>query len=66
MEHESWLMVKSQRGWKLGKPRNDIKRTHSSLVSWEELPEDEMEKNRQIVRRIPEYLSTAGFEIYPL
>lgn len=66
MEHERFVVERRRMGWTLGEPRDDPKKIHPSLMPWEELPEKEKEKNRQMVSRIPEYLSSAGFEIYTL
>jgi len=67
MEHDRWLRDKMAAGWTYAPPpRNDAKKTHPSLVPWEDLPEAEKEKDRQAVQAIPELLAKAGFEIYKL
>ncbi len=64
MEHNRWMANKMAAGWTYAPPpRDDVKKTHPCLVPWEELPDDEREKDRQAVRGIPEFLATAGFEI---
>jgi len=63
MEHRRWLDDKIKAGWRYGSVRDHDQKTHPSLVSWEVLPEDEREKDRQAVRAIPELLAAAGFEI---
>ena len=49
-------------GWTLG-ARDDKARTHPSLVPWDELPESEKEKDRDVVRAIPDLLAAAGLTI---
>jgi len=67
MEHERWIKDKMAAGWTYAPPpRDDAKNTHPCLVPWEELPEEEKEKDRQAVRQIPKLLSQMGFEIYKL
>lgn len=67
MEHERWAESKKQARWTEGKPgekKNDEKRTHPCLVDWEKLPESEKRKDRQAVKKIPDLMEIAGFEIY--
>ncbi len=64
MEHDRWMKDKRAAGWTYAPPpRDDAKKTHPCLVPWEELPENEREKDRQAVRAIPELLAAVGFEI---
>jgi hypothetical protein len=63
MEHKSWCKGKKGDGWRYG-PDKDIRRkTNPSLVPWEELPEEEKEKNREFIRGLPRLLARAGFQI---
>lgn len=65
MEHDRWMKEKLDDGWKYAPgPKNNEKKTHPSLVSWEELSEEEREKDRSAVRNIPKLLAQAGFQIY--
>ena len=66
IEHERWVSEKLLNGWKYGKKRNDKRKIHPCIKKWNNLPENEKEKDRQTVRRIPEFLAEAGFEIYRL
>lgn len=66
MEHDRWMAEKVQSGWRYGLPRDDAKKLHPCLVPWEELPEEEKDKDRQAVRQIPELLAQAGFEIFQI
>ncbi|MEW6386502.1 MAG: RyR domain-containing protein [Thermodesulfobacteriota bacterium] len=67
MEHDRWLKDKMTAGWSYAPPpRNDEKKTHPCLVPWEQLPEEEKDKDCQAVRQIPVLLSEMGFEIYKM
>ena len=44
--HEVWAETRIKQGWKYGKQRNDELKTHPCLVSYEELPEEEKEYDR--------------------
>ena len=67
MEHDRWMTDKIAAGWTYAPPpRDDAKKTHPCLVPWDELPEEEKDKDRQAVLQIPELLAQAGFEIYNL
>jgi voltage-gated potassium channel Kch len=62
LEHERWMSERAGAGWSLG-PRDDEARTHPSFVQWEELPEQEREKDRAVVREIPNLLAMIGYTI---
>jgi hypothetical protein len=65
MEHEHWVEERLKDGWKYAPgPKNDKKRISPSLVPWDELIEEEKEKDRNPVRNIPKFLAKAGFQIY--
>jgi homoserine dehydrogenase len=51
-EHERWRSAEA--------PRNP---GHPSLVPWDELSEEEKEKDREAIRGIPQLLASAGFEM---
>ena len=63
LEHELWRQVKKADGWTYGEQRDENKRTHPDLVSWDDLPEGEQEKNLAVVRQIPALLARIGFQI---
>ena len=65
MEHEDWVEERQKDGWKYTPGPKDIKKKKiSSLIPWEELSEEEKEKDRNPVRNIPGFLAKAGFQIY--
>lgn len=63
MEHARWSEERLRDGWRWGKKRDIIKKTSPYLVVWSELPEDVKERDRQTVRKIPEFLAKVGLEI---
>ena len=57
MEHERWTAEKLLDGWRYtGGIKNTEARLSPNLISWEELPEFEREKDRDSVRNIPRLL----------
>ena len=49
------------KGYVWGPQGDDERKTHSSLVEWEELPEEEKEQNRRAARDIPNKLAEIGY-----
>jgi hypothetical protein len=62
-EHDRWMDAKLASGWVYGPETDPDRRTHSYLVPWEELPEDEKEKDRDLVKGIPKIVFRAGYTI---
>jgi hypothetical protein len=62
-EHQRWVTRKVKTGWRHGKTRDDEKKTHPCIVSWERLPADEREKDRVLIARLPEIVTWAGLTI---
>jgi hypothetical protein len=62
-EHDGWMQFKIANGWKYGVPRNDKMKTHNALVRFQDLSEDDKEKDRENVRRYPEIVKKAKFKI---
>jgi hypothetical protein len=66
MEHERWMQQKLDTGWKYAKTTNKAKKLHEDLVSWHDLPHDEQEKDRGLVKGIPKILEKAGYTMVKL
>ena len=66
VEHIRWSWEKRLNGWKLGSNKNDIKRTHPSLIPYEQLSESEKEKDRELVKLIPAFLQDIDYEAFPV
>lgn len=62
VEHMRWCWEKRLNGWIFGPVRDDKKKTHPSLVPYEELSESEKRKDRELVRHIPSLLRDIGYE----
>jgi ppGpp synthetase/RelA/SpoT-type nucleotidyltranferase len=62
-EHGRWNVERLRDGWRYGRPRDDSRKIHDCLVSWEELPDDIKRYDRDAVRGFPEILAKAGLEV---
>jgi hypothetical protein len=62
MEHRRWSAERLLRGWRLG-PRNNDRRLHPDLIPFEDLDDAGREKDRAVVRTMPEVLALAGLSI---
>jgi voltage-gated potassium channel Kch len=63
IEHRRWCAERLLAGWERGAARDDARRLHPSLVPWDELSETEREKDRQVVKAIPEIARAAGYHV---
>jgi serine phosphatase RsbU (regulator of sigma subunit) len=64
VEHIRWCWDKILHGWVYGKVKDDRKRTHSSIIPYEDLSESEKEKDRELVRLIPALLQDIDFDVF--
>ncbi len=62
-EHERFVRAKLEEGWRPGPEEDERMKIDPSLVPWEELPEDERDKDRAQVRGIPRILARAGYAV---
>ena len=58
-EHARWVARKLKTGWRYGEPRDNAKRLHPSIRPWEELSESERDKDRMMVREMPDIVDAA-------
>jgi hypothetical protein len=63
LEHERWMRDKLETGWSHAAVTDKAAKLHQALVDWEQLPESEKEKDREMVRGIPRILAKAGYAI---
>jgi hypothetical protein len=63
LEHERWVKDKLNAGWKGAAKTDKGKKLHKALVPWADLPDEEKEKDREMVRGIPRILAKAGFAV---
>lgn len=66
LEHERWMAEKQQAGWRHGQKKDNEAKTHPCLVTYDQLPPDEQEKDRNAVRQIPVLLARVGFRVHRL
>jgi len=64
LEHERWMREKQSAGWVWGPEKDEQKKTNPNITTWEELPENIKELNRDMVRNLPDTLSKVGLKIY--
>lgn len=65
IEHDHWVEERLKDGWEYAPGEKDAQNKKSPwLVPWDKLPEEEKEKDRNPVRKIPDFLAKAGLQIY--
>ncbi|RPJ63563.1 MAG: hypothetical protein EHM12_01990, partial [Dehalococcoidia bacterium] len=64
MEHTRFVDERLRAGWRYGSPKDDINKISPTLIPWDELSEEEKNKDRTTVTAIPEFLAKAGFQVY--
>jgi voltage-gated potassium channel Kch len=63
-EHDRWMAALQADGWTYAPPPKDPdKRTHPLLIGWQDLPENEKEKDRDSIRAIPRMLARVGYAV---
>ena len=62
-EHSRWMQSKLDDGWVYGPEIDRAKKLNKCLVPWKDLPEEEKDKDRDLVRGIPVILARAGYAI---
>ena len=65
-EHEHWMENALDGGWQFGAEKDAEHKTHPDLVPWEELTDEEQERDRESVRRIPSLLAQAKVDFLRL
>ena len=61
--HDVWAAGRIAEGWKYGKERDDERKEHPFLVSYNELPESEKEFDRNTAMETLKVIGLLGFEI---
>ncbi len=61
-EHERWMRDLGP-GWRYGRPTDKERKVHEAYLPWNDLPEEQKEKDRNLVREIPTILARAGYVI---
>lgn len=63
LEHQRWVRERTDDGWRYGTQRDDARRLHPALLTWDDLSEDMRERNQDAIRELPAILADAGFRI---
>lgn len=66
LEHKRYVDAKLEAGWRYGPERDEEEKLHPTLVPWNKLPEEEKDKDRDLVRGIPRILARAGYTVVKL
>ena len=66
VEHMRWSWEKRLNGWTLGDIKDEVKRTHPSLIPYDLLSESEKEKDRELVKLVPAFLQDIEYEAFPV
>jgi len=61
--HEVWAATRIAQGWTFGPERDDARKHHPCLVSYDELPESEREYDRNTAVETLKLILSLGFEI---
>jgi hypothetical protein len=61
-EHERWMRGLGT-GWRSGDATDKPAKVHVAYRPWEELPEDQRDKDRNLVRELPALLHKAGYTV---
>lgn len=61
--HEVWATQRIKEGWTYGENKDSIKKTTPCLVSYEELPEEEKEYDRNTAEETLKLIIKLGFTI---
>lgn len=66
IEHDRWCCERRLNGWTYGKTRNNEQKHHPSLLPFDELTDDDREKNRVLTRLIPVLLKDMAYVATPI
>lgn len=65
-EHKRWSLEKKEDGWKYGSKIDEKKKTHPSLVPWDNLQQDEKNNIIEDIKAWPKILANSNFKIEKL
>jgi serine phosphatase RsbU (regulator of sigma subunit) len=66
VEHIRWSWDKRLNGWAYSNVKDESNKTHPGLIPYNDLPDSEKEKDRELVRLIPSLLKDIDYEAYPV
>jgi hypothetical protein len=62
-EHERWMRSMLDDGWAYNYETDRTKKLHRNLIPWDTVSEVHKDKDRDLVRGIPEILARAGYSV---
>jgi hypothetical protein len=62
-EHDRWVRKLVADGWRPGPEKDVTRKVHPLLVAWDQLSEEDREKDRNAVRAIPTLLAQSGYAV---
>jgi voltage-gated potassium channel Kch len=63
VEHYRWMIWRLLTGWTYGSPRDNQKKQHPDLVAYEKLASSTQDKDKIVIRAIPELLSRGRLQV---
>ncbi len=63
-EHARWCHDLDADGWRFGASKDPVAKRHPKLLPWNDLTEDDRDKDREPVAELPVMLARAGFVIH--
>jgi serine phosphatase RsbU (regulator of sigma subunit) len=66
VEHIRWSWEKRLNGWTFGTVKDGNRKTHPSIIPYEQLSESEKDKDRELVKLIPSFLQDIDYEAFPV
>jgi hypothetical protein len=61
--HENWAALRLSEGWQYGPKRDDGKKRHPCLISYDELPDSEKEYDRKSAMETLKVIIACGYKI---
>jgi len=66
IEHQRWNAFHYLNGWRYAPVRDDNKKLHNCLTSWDSLTEKDKQKDRDTIINIPQILEEGGYQMVKL
>jgi hypothetical protein len=64
-EHEAWMLTQLAHGYRFGGTREEDRRIHPQMIPYEQLSENEKQKDRDVVREMGRLLESIGWGVVP-
>ena len=62
-EHDRWMAERIRSGWTYAPIRDNARKHHPLLVPWDQLSEDDKDKDRVTIKTLPGQVERAGFGV---